>query len=143
MLFNAAQHLTPMLSLFPDTTIKHYAYLRDTMPNFVPPLPIGFSSHETSLVGSTGSRQFLETLLANIQTTYSAPKARQALLQAAQENLERLATIHPQLSGTAYFTSDFLGTQLNIEMLQSSITSNQNRPPSRESLNQLIKKCLK
>jgi integrator complex subunit 4 len=43
MLFNAAQYLPPMLSMFPDTTVKHYAYLRDTMPNLVPHLTIGKS----------------------------------------------------------------------------------------------------
>lgn len=90
MLFNAAQHLNPILSLFPDTTIKHYAYLRDTMPNLVPLLPLGDQTHTVQLNSkSDGSKQFLETLLANIQTTYSAPKARQALLQAAQDNLDR------------------------------------------------------
>lgn len=38
MLFNAAKNLPPMLSLFPDTILKHYDYLRDTMPNYVPHL---------------------------------------------------------------------------------------------------------
>lgn len=59
------------------------------MPHFVPHLPLGGASHELSLEGSTGSIQFLETLLANIKATYSAPRARQALLEAAQKNLER------------------------------------------------------
>uniref|UniRef100_A0A336LYV8 CSON004676 protein n=2 Tax=Culicoides sonorensis TaxID=179676 RepID=A0A336LYV8_CULSO len=143
MLFNAAQHLPPMLSLFPDTTVKHYAYLRDTMPNFVPRLPIGGSPIEMNLTGATGSRQFLETLLINIQSSYSAPKARQALLQAAQENLARLAAIDPSLSGTANFTAEFLGAQLLTEQFQACVQSTQTRAPSKECLNQLVKKCLK
>ncbi|XP_063695637.1 integrator complex subunit 4 isoform X2 [Culicoides brevitarsis] len=144
MLFNAAQHLPPMLSLFPDTTVKHYAYLRDTMPNFVPRLPIGGSPIEMNLTGATGSRQFLETLLVNIQSSYSAPKARQALLQAAQENLARLAAIDPSLSGTANFTAEFLGAQLLTEQLQSCVQSQtQTRAPSKECLNQLVRRCLK
>lgn len=92
MLFNAAQHLNPIMSLFPDTTIKHYGYLRDTMPKLVPYLPLGDQTDKVQLKlkpTSDTSKQFLETLLANLQTTYSAPKARQALLQAAQENLDR------------------------------------------------------
>lgn len=143
MLFNAAQHLPPMLSLFPDTTLKHYAYLRDTMPNFVPHLNIDGSPIEMNLVGTTGSRQFLETLLNNIQASYSAPKARQALLQAAQDNLARLAAIDPSLSGTAHFTGEFLGAQLLIEQLHSSILSSMAQAPSRVCINQLVKKCLK
>lgn len=131
-----------MLSLFPETIIKHYAYLRDTMPNFVPHLPIGETSKELTLVGSTGSRQFLETLLTNIKATYATKKARQALLGAAQENLDRLSAIDADLSGCANFTGEFLGAQLLIEQLIETST-HQNRTPSKESLNQLIKKCLK
>jgi integrator complex subunit 4 len=129
-----------MLSLFPDTILKHYDYLRDTMPNFVPHLPVG-NQTEMTLGGTSGSHQFLETLLTNIKATYYAKTARQSLLQAAQENLDRLASIDPELSGTAYFSRDFLGAQLFMEQLQTNIMTH--RVPSKESLNQLIKKCLR
>ncbi len=140
MLFNAAKNMPPMMSLFPDTILKHYAYLRDTMPNFVPHLPVR-NLTEMTLSGITGSRQFLQTLLSNIEATYFAKTARQSLLQAAQENLERLASIDPELSGTANFTRDYLGAELLMEQLQSNLMTHRN--PSRESLNQLINKCLK
>lgn len=143
MLFNAAQLMPPMLSLLPETTIKHYAYLRDTMPNLVPYLPIGGTPRQLTLSGSTGSRQFLETLLNNVKAAYAAPRARQALLHAAQDNLDRLAAIDPQLSGTANYTATFLGAQLLIEQLQSCLVTPHSRTPSKESLNQLMKKCLK
>uniref|UniRef100_A0A7G3B2J9 Integrator complex subunit 4 n=1 Tax=Lutzomyia longipalpis TaxID=7200 RepID=A0A7G3B2J9_LUTLO len=143
MLFNAAQHRPPMLSLFPDTTVRHYGYLRDTMPNFVPHLMLRTVVDQTQLTGATGSRQFLETLLHNIDAAYSAPRARQALLEAAQSNLDRLAEIDPALSGTANFTAMFLGAQLLIHQLQSCIAPKQNKTPSRESLNLLMRKCLK
>lgn len=139
MLFNAAKNLTPMLGLFPDTILKHYDYLRDTMPNFVPHLPVGNQS-EMLLGGKSGSHQFLETLLTNIKATVFAKSARQALLIAAQDNLSRLACIDPELSGTANFSNDFLGAQLLMEQLQANMMSHQT--PSRESINQLIKKCL-
>lgn len=144
MIFNAAQKLPPILGLLPEITNKHYAYLRDTMPNLVPALPIGGSSTELALSeGLTGSRQFLETILNNIRASYSAPRARQALLTAAQDNLDRLATIDPELSGTANYTATFLGAQLLIEQLQSCLTMPTSRTPSKECLNQLMKKCLK
>lgn len=144
MIFNAAQKLPPALGLLPEITIKHYSYLRDTMPNLVPALPIGGTSTELTLTeGSTGSRQFLETILNNIRASYSAPRARQALLTAAQDNLDRLATIDPELSGTANYTATFLGAQLLIEQLQSCLTMPTSQTPSKECLNQLMKKCLK
>lgn len=144
MIFNAAQKLPPALGLLPEITIKHYSYLRDTMPNLVPALPIAGQSTELTLTeGSTGSRQFLETILNNICASYSAPRARQALLMAAQDNLDRLATIDPELSGTANYTATFLGAQLLIEQLQSCLTMPTSRTPSKECLNQLMKKCLK
>lgn len=140
MIFNAAQKLPPILGLLPEITNKHYSYLRDTMPNLVPALPIGGSSTELALIeGSTGSRQFLETILNNIRASYSAPRARQALLTAAQDNLDRLAAI----DGTANYTATFLGAQLLIEQLQSCLTMPTSRTPSKECLNQLMKKCLK
>ncbi|XP_053670022.1 integrator complex subunit 4 [Anopheles nili] len=142
MLFNAAQYLPAMLSLFPETTIKHYAYLRDTMPNFVPRLAVGGDTKELNLIGSTGSRQFLETLLSNIQRAYSAPQARQALLKAAQDDLDRLAEIDPTFSGTANFTSVFFGAQLQMEQLQLAATGHSIKAPIKECLMLLIKKCL-
>ena len=143
MLFNAAPSMPPMLSLLPETTIKHYAYLRDTMPNLVPYLPIGGTPRQLTVTASTGSRQFLETLLNNVQAAYAAPRARQALLHAAQDNLDRLAAIDPELSGTANYTATFLGAQLLIEQLQSCLLTPQSRTQSKECLNQLMKKCLK
>lgn len=110
------------------------------MPNFVPHLAVGNQS-EMLLEGKSGSHQFLETLLTNIKATYFAKSARQALLMAAQENLTRLASIDPELSGTANFSRNFLGAQLLMEQLQSNMMTH--RTPSRESLNQLIEKCLK
>lgn len=114
------------------------------MPNLVPSLPIGGNQQQQTLSGSsTGSRQFLETLLNNIRASYSAPRARQALLTAAEDDLDRLAAIDPELSGTAHFTATFLGAQLLIEQLQSCLMAANNRAPSKECLNQLMKKCLK
>lgn len=144
MMFNAAQLMPAMISLLPEITIKHYAYLRDTMPHLVPALPIGDMARQLSLTEAcTGSRQFLETLLNNIRASYTAPRARQALLVAAQDDLDRLAAIDPELSGAACYTATFLGAQLIIEQLQSGLLKPNSRTPSKECLNQLLKRCLK
>lgn len=143
MLFNAAKNLPPMLSLFPDTILKHYDYLRDTMPQFVPHLAQLANQSEITLAskGNKGSQQFLETLLTNIESTYLAKTARQSLLQSAEDNLSRLASIDPDLLGIANFSRDFLGAKLLMEHLQLNIINH--RAPSKESLNRLIKKCLR
>jgi integrator complex subunit 4 len=140
MIFNAAKNLPPMLSLLPDLILKHYDYLRDTMPHLVPHLPIGNQS-EMALGGTSGSHQFLETLLANLKATCFAKTARQALLQAAQENLDRLSSIDPELLGTALFSRDILAAQSLMEQLQINVMNN--RVPSRETLKRLINCCLR
>lgn len=143
MLFNACEHLPSMLSLFPDTTMKHYSYLRDTMPDLVPKLRTASQSELLNLTVETGSKQFLETLLHNVLASSSAPSARQALLQAAQDNLGRLAAIDPSLFGTANFTADFLGAQLLMEQIQATIITSKNQSPPKECMNRLINKCLR
>lgn len=144
MMFNAAKLMPAMISLLPDITVKHYAYLRDTMPHLVPVLPVGGTDSQLSLTEArTGSRQFLETLLNNIRASYTAPRARQALLVAAQDDLDRLAAIDPELSGAAIYTATFLGAQLMVEQLQVGLNKPNSRTPSKECLNQLLKKCLK
>lgn len=131
-----------MLSLFPDTILRHLDYLRDTMPAFVPHLHVG-NQCDMSIreMPASGSKQFLETLLTNIKAVHNAKAARHALLQAASSNLDRLASIDPELSGTANFSRDFLGAQLLMEQLQANVMTH--RTPSKESLNQLIMKCLR
>lgn len=124
--------------------MKHYSYLRDTMPNLVPSLPTGGNSTELKPSGNpTGSRQFLETILENIRQPLTVAKAQQALLRATQDNLHRLASIDPELTGTADYTATYLGAKLLVEQLQSSLTASNSRAPSKECLNQLMKKCLK
>lgn len=144
MIFNAAQKSPPTLGLLPEITMKHYSYLRDTMPNRVPALPTGGNSTELKPSdNSSGSRQFLETILENIRQPVSAPRAQQELVKATQDNLQRLASIDPELTGTADYTATYLGAKLLIEQLQASLTVANSRAPSKECLNQLMKKCLK
>lgn len=142
LLFNAAQNLPTMKSLLPEMVMRHYSYLRAIKPNFVPQLETDNCAQDKimQLKGSTGSRQFLETLLNNIAAVHLAPRACQALLEAAQDNLDRLSNIDSELSGTANFTATFLGVQLLIQQLQNCIAPKQSKMPSKESLNLLTRK---
>lgn len=40
LVFNAAQKCPNMLQLFEEHTLRHYSYIRDTMPNLVPHLKV-------------------------------------------------------------------------------------------------------
>ena len=40
LVFNAAQSAPTMCQLFPDHISRHYRYLRDTLPDLVPPLTV-------------------------------------------------------------------------------------------------------
>lgn len=44
LIFNAAKNSPTMIALFEEHTLKHYRYLRDTMPNFVPHLKVRLHS---------------------------------------------------------------------------------------------------
>ncbi|XP_075157218.1 integrator complex subunit 4 [Haematobia irritans] len=146
LLFNAAASLVPIISLFPDVTLKHYAYLRDAMPALVPPLPIEGASTKKpmdDLNSSNNSRQYLETMLAHINDIFTIANERVPLLKTAQDNLKRLGEIDPEMLGTANFLETFLAAQIQIEQLQSCTTSHHSRAPLKESLSQLVRNCLK
>lgn len=91
LLFNAAENLTPIISLFPDVTLKHYAYLRDAMPSLVPELPVEGAStmkHINDLKGFNNSLAYLGTLLNHINILLQLPNHRVPFLQTAQQNIK-------------------------------------------------------
>ncbi|XP_011201893.2 integrator complex subunit 4 [Bactrocera dorsalis] len=146
LLFNAAEHLVALISLFPDVTLKHYAYLRDAMPHIVPQLPIeGASTTKpiNPLKGAESSREYLNTILQHIHETFSIVRERVPLLKTAQSNLQRLGEIDPEMYGTANFLETFLAAQIQLDQLQSCTTTQRSRAPLKESLAQLIRNCLK
>lgn len=91
LLFNAAENLIPIISLFPDVILKHYAYLRDSMPNLVPQLPIeGASSMNPirQLYGPGESEKYLQSVLDHIRDIFMTTKNRTHLLKIVQSNLK-------------------------------------------------------
>ncbi|XP_041974332.1 integrator complex subunit 4 [Aricia agestis] len=110
LVLNAAQHCTTMLPLFDDHTIKHYTYLRDTMPHFVPQLPIGgseVSSIEKSEteIDDSAVRRFFGTVLQHIDNTALSTNVRLKMLQSAEEQLNKLSEMEPLVAGAANFTA--------------------------------------
>ncbi|KMZ08806.1 integrator complex subunit 4 [Drosophila simulans] len=150
LVFNAAEHLVPIISLLPTATHRHYAYLRDSMPNLVPQLPIeGASSASAthridSAVHQAGSSaEYLQMILSHIEEIFTMTDERLELLQTAQSNLQRLGSIDAGMYGTSNFLETFLAAQIQIEQMQRCASTQRSRVPLKESLAALIRNCLK
>lgn len=150
LVFNAAQHCPTMLQLFEEHTLKHYSYLRDTMPNLVPALKLDGSRRSTELVPvETGTAEFLDSMLARVEAAPN-PRIREELLAAAQRDLTRLATIDSAVAGAAQFSALYIGSQLLMGKLLSnklwanpSTLATQQGSIIRNSITQLLQHCLK
>ncbi|KAH8300995.1 hypothetical protein KR044_009113 [Drosophila immigrans] len=151
LVFNAAEHLVPIISLLPTATHRHYAYLRDSMPKLVPQLPIeGASSSSSSskciddaLQAAGSSAEYLQMILNHIGEIYTMTDDRVELLKTAQSNLQRLGAIDSDMYGPSNFLETFLSAQIQIEQMQRCTSTQRSRVPLKESLAELIRNCLK
>ncbi|XP_030378031.1 integrator complex subunit 4 [Scaptodrosophila lebanonensis] len=148
LVFNAAEHLVPIISLLPPATHRHYAYLRDSMPQLVPQLPIEGASSTTkriddALKGAGSSADYLKMILKHIEEIFTLPDGRVELLQTAQSNLQRLGAIDADMYGPSNFLETFLSAQIQIEQMQRCATTQRSRVPLKESLAALVRNCLK
>ncbi|XP_034113539.1 integrator complex subunit 4 [Drosophila albomicans] len=150
LVFNAAEHLVPIISLLPTATHRHYAYLRDSMPKLVPQLPIeGASSSSNSkciddaLQAAGSSAEYLQMILNHIGEIYTMTDDRVELLKTAQSNLQRLGAIDSDMYGPSNFLETFLSAQIQIEQMQRCASTQRSRVPLKESLAELIRNCLK
>ncbi|KAK3907732.1 Integrator complex subunit 4 [Frankliniella fusca] len=150
LVFNAAQQSPTMLQLFEENTLKHYSYLRDTMPHLVPVLKLGINVRAQELASvETNTSDFIQQIFSQLA---AAPKAtlRSELMEAAQRDLSRLAAIDSAVSGAAEFTALFIGSQLLMEqVLSNRLWSNpaslatQQGNIIRTSITTLLQNCLK
>ncbi|XP_043657919.1 integrator complex subunit 4 [Drosophila teissieri] len=150
LVFNAAEHLVPIISLLPTATHRHYAYLRDSMPKLVPQLPIeGASSAsathriDSAMRQAGSSAEYLQMILSHIEEIFTMTDERVELLQTAQSNLQRLGAIDAGMYGTSNFLETFLAAQIQIEQMQRCASTQRSRVPLKESLAALIRNCLK
>ncbi|XP_071440620.1 integrator complex subunit 4 [Hetaerina americana] len=148
LVFNSACHCPTMLELFEEHTLKHYSYLRDTMPSLVPPLKLpGISCSRELVPVTTGSVQFMNEVLGRLARSMSVPtsspssslapspspsplqqvplafggaRIRRELQEAAQRDLSRLAEIDSNLAGAASFASLYISSQLLLEKVVSN-----------------------
>ncbi|KAG6455584.1 integrator complex subunit 4 [Manduca sexta] len=109
LVLNAAQHCTTMLPLFEEHTVKHYTYLRDTMPHFVPQLPIGDQQYSAEKIEAamddSAVRKFFSCVLQHIDNAALSNSVRLTMLRHAEEQLNKLSEMEPAAQGAAQFTA--------------------------------------
>ncbi|XP_022098018.1 integrator complex subunit 4-like [Acanthaster planci] len=117
LILNSAAECPTMVSLFPDYTIRHYSYLRDSLPHLVPYVKyISSRSLESShgpLSDEQGHSIFLAQTLENVQhlDTMSRQSAV-SLMQLIIRDLHRVSAAEPGLSACADFCAQYIQCQL-------------------------------
>ncbi|XP_075235890.1 integrator complex subunit 4 [Lycorma delicatula] len=149
LVFNAAQHSPTTIQLFEEHTLKHYSYLRDTMPNLVPSLKVCRSLHTTELTpAKSSSEKFLKYILDRLEAAPTA-RVRTVLLEAAERDLSRLSEIDETVAGLANFVSLYIASQLQLGKLLSDSLCYSNNTTTlqanlvKNSIAHLLQLCLK
>ncbi|CAH0722834.1 unnamed protein product, partial [Brenthis ino] len=143
LVLNAAQHCTTMLPLFEEHTVKHYTYLRDTMPHLVPYLPIGDTQQSRcerseAEIDDSAVRRFFDVVLQHIDNTALSTAVRLKMLHSAEEQLNKLAEMEPLVAGAANFTALFARCVLALHSALGAAAG----PPA-HALHQLTTDCLR
>ncbi|KAF4521167.1 hypothetical protein B566_EDAN011617 [Ephemera danica] len=142
LVFNAAQRCPNMLQLFEEHILKHYGYVRDTMPALVPHL-------KELCAATTHTDHFVTTLLDRLEMAQT-PRLRAELLNSAQTALARLADMDECLSGAAHFTSRFIKCHMLLnKMLSNKVWASPSALASHEGIciksgiTELLQICLR
>ncbi|XP_055521828.1 integrator complex subunit 4 [Leucoraja erinacea] len=119
LVFNAAKTCPTMSALFSDHTFRHYAYLRDSLSDLVPPLQlpgrkmVSVSDSSNHALNEDSSRLFVQQSLDRAQTIqHLDSQGAQELLKLTIRDLQRLGELQPELAGMAEFSATYLQCQL-------------------------------
>ncbi|XP_076820077.1 integrator complex subunit 4-like [Clavelina lepadiformis] len=123
LVFNAAESCPQMIQLFPEHVLRHYQYLRDSIPELVPQdiqlttntsgvdFCIQSPPHQSDSNNDPAS--FLQQTLARVRDLKSHETSTQRiLLERTIHDLRHTVEIAPSLSSTAQCSADFLQAQL-------------------------------
>lgn len=106
LVLNAALQCPTILPLLEQHTIRHYAYLRDTMPQLVPVLKLGEDRQPSREAVSTNTLRFLRESMQRVSSVdQSSTKMRMTIYQTVHSDLVKLADIDPALSPAAHFAA--------------------------------------
>ncbi|KAK4880692.1 hypothetical protein RN001_008838 [Aquatica leii] len=152
LILNAAKYSPTISPLLEPHTLRHYAYLRDTMPNLVPELSLSKSS-SNAIIKPTSvpeSFEFLKTIVNNLDSTEVSYRIQSNLLKTAKDHLNRLSEMDVSVAGTAQFTSLYIGAQLLIsQILEKGLWKNPSTLATQQAnilktnIQQLLEKCSK
>ncbi|XP_049803533.1 integrator complex subunit 4 [Schistocerca nitens] len=155
LVLNAAQHCPTMLQLFEEHTLKHYCYLRDTMPHLVPALKVGGSSGVREVVADEEANatavRFLEAMVSRLEAARRGPaRVRAELLAAAQRDLARLAEVGGAAGDAARMSALHVNCQVMLaRVLESRLwaspgaLASQQGAAVRTNITQLLHDCLR
>ncbi|XP_014214369.1 integrator complex subunit 4 isoform X2 [Copidosoma floridanum] len=131
LIFNAAAYCPSMHSLFTHHAVKHYHYLRDTMPHLVPRLKPAL------LISSTGrideklkdeemedgnAREFLNKIITAVEHARPGGRVYTQLLEAAATDLDRLAEMDLRMEGVARFSALYVRCLLLLRLIVKQLT---------------------
>lgn len=130
LIFNAAAHCPSMHSLFTHHAVKHYHYLRDTMPHLVPRLKpalmISTSRPDEKMrdeeTEDENARKFLEKMVSAVEFARPGGRVYRQLLDAAAIDLDRLAEMDLRMEGVARFLALYIRCLLLLNSVIKEFT---------------------
>lgn len=112
LVFNAARHCPTMLQLFEEHTIKHYSYLRVTLPSLVPPLKLAETAEFVEPTTTEAGAQLLWRLVDSLSGC--GARVQEEVIHRCLPQLARLAQIDSAIAGPAQFISLFISCQMSL-----------------------------
>ncbi|XP_031778632.1 integrator complex subunit 4 [Nasonia vitripennis] len=130
LIFNAAAHCPSMHSLFTHHAVKHYHYLRDTMPHLVPRLKptlmISTSRPDEKIrdeeTEDENARKFLEKMVSAVELARPGGRVYRQLLDASAIDLDRLAEMDLRMEGVARFLALYIRCLLLLNSVIKEFT---------------------
>lgn len=106
LVLNAAAHCSTILPLLEQHTLRHYAYLHDTLPHLVPVLKLDGEWQPAREAVTTNTARFLRESLEKVATLErSSTQMRLTIYKTVHSDLVKLADIDPALSPAAHFAA--------------------------------------
>lgn len=124
-----------MHALFANHTVKHYHYLRDTMPHLVPrlkPATVINNNGKTDdklkdvEVEDENARKFLEKIVTSAEHARPGGRVYTQLLEAAAVDLDRLAEMDLRVEGVARFSALYIRCTLLLKSITRELTLSPN-----------------
>nr|XP_018670091.1 integrator complex subunit 4 [Ciona intestinalis] len=123
LVFNAAESCPSMTQLFPEHVVRHYQYLRDSIPDLVPQnikltsFTVGADSCHVAIPSTSKTSRcpanFISRTMDRVKNLQVyEPSEQRKLLDCTIRDLRHAADVAPSLASTAQCSADYLQAQL-------------------------------